>query len=590
MVLLAAGSARAADGPAAELPRYNRDVRPILSHNCFQCHGPDSAARKADLRLDRREDAVNAGAIVPGDLAGSEIIRRLTSDDPEERMPPASTHLELKPEEIDLLGRWVAAGAEYEPHWSLIAPTRPAPPAVADESWVRTPIDRFVLAKLEAAGLQPAPEADRRTIARRLSLDLTGLPPEPAVVEAFVADESSDAYEKLVDQFMASQAWGEHRARYWLDVARYADTHGIHFDNFREMWSYRDAVIDAFNRNQPFDQFTIEQLAGDLLPDATLDQQIASGFNRCNITTNEGGAIAEEYLVLYARDRTETTSAVWLGLTAGCAVCHDHKFDPLTQKDFYSLAAFFNNTTQNAMDGNIKDTPPVLPVPLDADRTRWEALPGEIAAARARVDERRQVARSDFDAWLAAADMNSVVALVPEQDLCVRAELDEGEGSAVEILVDGQPRQVSVESLAFEAGHVAPHVSMVPPGALALDDVGDFEKDQAFSCAAWVKVADPNQAGSLLARMDNEHDYRGWDLWLENGNIAAHLVHKWPDDALKTRTKSKLEANRWTHVLVTYDGSGSAEGVKIFFDGVPQPTEIAANKLRNSIHTEVPFK
>jgi mono/diheme cytochrome c family protein len=249
----------AAQGVAAvhEVPKYNRDVRPILSHNCFQCHGPDSASRKADLRLDRRDDAVTAGAIVPGDLEQSEMIRRLTASDPEERMPPAGSHRELKPEEIDLLGRWVAAGAEYEPHWSLIAPVRPAPPAVADEAWVRTPIDRFVLAKLDAAGLKPAPEADRRTIARRLSLDLTGLPPEPAIVDEFVADQSADAYEKLVDRLMASPAWGEHRGRYWLDVARYADTHGIHFDNYREMWSYRDAVIAAFNRNQPFDQFTI---------------------------------------------------------------------------------------------------------------------------------------------------------------------------------------------------------------------------------------------------------------------------------------------------------------------------------------------
>jgi mono/diheme cytochrome c family protein len=581
-----------ADGVATvrEVPKYNRDVRPILSHNCFQCHGPDSAARKADLRLDRRDDAVTAGAIVPGDLEQSEMIRRLTSTDPEERMPPAGSHRELKPEEIDLLGRWVAAGAEYEPHWSLIAPVRPAPPAVADEAWVRTPIDRFVLAKLEAAGLKPAPEADRRTIARRLSLDLTGLPPDPAIVDEFVADQSADAYEKLVDRLMTSPAWGEHRGRYWLDVARYADTHGIHFDNYREMWSYRDAVIAAFNRNQPFDQFTIEQLAGDLLPNPSLDQQVASGFNRCNITTNEGGAIAEEYLVLYARDRTETTSAVWLGLTTGCAVCHDHKFDPLTQKEFYSLSAFFNNTTQNAMDGNIKDTPPTVPVPQEADRPRWEALPGEIAAARARADERRQVARADFDSWLTAQDMNAVVALVPDQDLYLRAELDEKEGSAVEVLVSGEVRQVPIESLSFETGHVAGQVSMVPPGSLSLADVGDFEKDQPFSCAAWVKVADPNQSGSLLARMDNEHEYRGWDLWLENGQVASHLVHKWPDDALKTVSKSKLEANRWTHVLVTYDGSGSAEGVKIYFNGAAQPTDIVTNKLQSSIKTEVPFK
>ncbi|MBX9790113.1 MAG: DUF1553 domain-containing protein [Pirellulales bacterium] len=588
--LLIAPQARSADNQPTETPRYNRDVRPILSHNCFQCHGPDSAARKAGLRLDRHDDAVSAGAIVPGDVESSEMIRRLRSTDPEERMPPATSHRELKPEEIELLVRWVSAGAEYEPHWSLIAPVRPPLPAVSDQAWVRTPIDQFVLAKLEAAGLKPAPEADRRTLARRLSLDLTGLPPEPALVEEFVADRAPDAYEKLVDRLMASPAWGEHRARYWLDLARYADTHGIHFDNFREMWSYRDWVISAFNRNLPFDQFTIEQLAGDLLPGGTLDQQVASGFNRCNITTNEGGAIAEEYLVLYARDRTETTSLVWLGTTAGCGVCHDHKFDPLSQKEFYSLSAFFNNTTQNAMDGNIKDTPPVVPVPQEADRSRWEALPGEIAAARGRLDERRQLARADFDAWLAAADMNAVVALVPEQDLCARAGLAESAGAALEVQVNGETRQVPVESLVFEPGHVAGQVPVAPPGSVALADVGDFEKDQVFSCAAWVKVTDPNQMGSLVARMDNEHEYRGWDVWLEQGRVASHLVHKWPDDALKSHTKTMLEANRWTHVLVTYDGSSGAEGLKIYFNGVQQPTEATVNKLRSSIHTEVPFK
>ncbi len=238
-----------------------------------------------------------------------------------------------------------------------------------DPAWVRNPIDRFVLAKLEENGLRPAPEADRRTLARRLRLDLTGLPPDPADVEAFVGDSAPDAYEKLVTRFLDSPRWGEHRARYWLDAARYADTNGYHFDNFREAWAFRDWVIGAFNRNLPFDRFTIEQLAGDLLPGSTLDQQVASGFNRCNMTTNEGGSIPEEYQVLYTRDRTETVSQVWLGLTAGCAVCHDHKFDPISQREFYELSAFFNNTTQPVMDGNIKDTPPTVFVPSAADRT-----------------------------------------------------------------------------------------------------------------------------------------------------------------------------------------------------------------------------
>ena len=271
--------------------------------------------------------------------------------------------------------------------------------------WVRNPIDNFILARLEKEGLKPAPEADRRTLIRRVTLDLTGLPPTPEEVEAFVKDKSPNAYEKVVDRLLASPHYGEHRARYWLDAARYADSNGIHFDNYREMWAYREWVIKAFNRNESFDQFTIEQLAGDLLPDHTLDQEIASGFNRCNMTSNEGGAIDEEYLVLYARDRTETTAQVWLGLTAGCAVCHDHKYDPLPQKAFYSLSAYFNNTTQKAMDGNIKDTPPMWSwcrVPRTGRAGTLCRRP-QLTAAKENVDHRRESGHADFDQWLTKA-------------------------------------------------------------------------------------------------------------------------------------------------------------------------------------------
>ncbi len=316
--------------------RYNRDVQPILAANCISCHGPDSASRQAGLRLDRPADAAaiknRTAAIIPGNPAASEMITRITGRG--QLMPPPSTHKTLTPAQIATLTRWVKEGAKYELHWSYVAPVRPTLPAVKNVSWARNPIDRFVLARLEKAGLTPAPEADRRTLARRVSLDLTGLPPEPADVEAYVKDKSPNAYEKLVDKFFASPHYGEHRGRYWLDAARYADTNGIHFDNYREMWAYRDWVINALNKNLPFDKFTVEQLAGDLLPNPTTEQLVATGFNRCNITTNEGGAIDEEYRVLYARDRAETTSAVFLGSTLNCSVCHDHKYDPYTQKDF----------------------------------------------------------------------------------------------------------------------------------------------------------------------------------------------------------------------------------------------------------------
>ena len=556
------GSAR-----AATPIEYNRDIRPILAENCFACHGPDSASRKADLRLDRREAAIESGAITPGDPKASELIARINTTNAKEVMPPPKLHKTLTATQKELLRRWIEGGAGYQLHWSLIAPSRPALPKVKDGAWVRNPIDRFILARIEQQGLVPAPEADRRTLARRLSLDLTGLPPEPEVVEAFVKNTSADAYEKLVDHFLESPHWGEHRARYWLDAARYADTHGYHFDNFREMWTYRDWVIGAFNRNLPFDRFTIEQLAGDLLPERTLDQQIASGFNRCNMSTNEGGTIPEENLVNYTRDRTETVSQVWLGLTANCAVCHDHKFDPLTQREFYEMSAFFNNTTQGAMDGNIKDTPPTVFVPVGADRDRWPTISAETAALRGKLEARAAGARPELEKWLSGQTRDSLAPLFPSKELRFSAELS--------------PRQ-NGKSLASSQTR--------RPSTIESVDTGDFERKDSFSFGAWIKIPKAGLTGSVLARMDDQHGYRGWDLWLENNRIGTHLVNTWPDNALKVVAQRELPMDTWTHVFVTYDGSSQAAGVKIYINGEIQGVEIPTNQLNNTIKTVVPFK
>jgi hypothetical protein len=545
---------------------YNRDIRPILAENCFPCHGPDSAARKADLRLDQRAAAVESGAITPRDPASSELITRINSSNPKEAMPPRSLRKTLTAHQKETLRRWIDEGAEYQLHWSLIPPKRPALPAVKDRAWIRNPIDCFILARLEQQGLRPAPEADRRTLARRVSLDLTGLPPCPADVEAYASDRSAEAYAKFVDRLLESPHWGEHRARYWLDVARYADTHGYHFDNFREMYTYRDWVISALNQNMPFDRFTIEQLAGDLLPNRTLDQQIASGFNRCNMTTNEGGTIPEENLVNYTRDRTETVSQVWLGLTANCAVCHDHKFDPLTQREFYEMAAFFNNTTQSAMDGNVKDTPPSVFVPGASDRDRWPALLQKLASTRSAIGARAVVARPEFEKWLSIQNRDSLALLIPARDL--RLSLGLG------------PRDDA--SSRTSQGQTRPDFESA--------DSGDFERKDAFSFGAWIKLPRAGLVGSVVARMDDQHDYRGWDLWIENNKVATHIVNKWPDNALKVAAGSEIPLNMWTHVFVTYDGSSQAAGVKIYINGDPQPTEIAANQLNNTIRTTVPLK
>ncbi|RUL81078.1 DUF1553 domain-containing protein [Tautonia sociabilis] len=424
---------------------------------------------------------------------------------------------------------------------------------------MRNPIDAFILARLDAEGLSPAPEADRRTLARRASLDLTGLPPDPDQVEAFVNDPSPNAYEAYVDRLLTSPRWGEHRARSWLDAARYADTHGLHFDNEREMWSYRDWVINAFNRNLPYDRFTIEQLAGDLLPDHTLDQLIATGFNRCNITTNEGGTIPEENLVNYTRDRTETVATVWLGLTANCATCHDHKFDPLTQREFYELAAFFNNTTQGAMDGNIRDTPPVIPVPAPQDRDRWERLQAELADARSQADARKADARPEFQRWLADASPESVAPLAPADGLAALARLGEG-------------------------------IQPGPVDTLQIASAGDFDTDLAFTASAWIRLPRRNMTGAVVSRMDEANGHRGWDLWIENNRVGGHLVHSWPEDAVKVVSRAELPRNQWTHVSISYDGSGKASGVTIAIDGHPQPVDVAADTLTGSIRTAVPLK
>ena len=358
--------------------KYNLDIRPILSDNCYACHGPDAKSRQANLRIDTKAGAFSEPSgypvIVPGKPEESELHLRIISNDDNYRMPPSDFNKTLTPAQIEAITQWIREGAKWEEHWAFTTPVRPTPPDVKNGDWARNPIDAFILSRLEKEDLQPANEADKRTLIRRLSFDLTGLPPTREEIHQFLADDSPDAYEKAIDAFMAKPEYGEHLARFWLDVARYGDTHGLHLDNYREMWPYRDWVIEAFNKNMPFDQFTIEQLAGDLLPEPTLEQQIATGFNRCHVTTSEGGSIDEEYYVRYAIDRADTTSTVWMGLTVGCAQCHDHKYDPITQKEFYQLYAYFNNITEKAMDGNRKDSPPVVKLPTPEQEAELAAF------------------------------------------------------------------------------------------------------------------------------------------------------------------------------------------------------------------------
>jgi hypothetical protein len=398
--ILSATAAEKTETPRIE---FNRDIRPILSEKCLHCHGPDPATREADLRLDDpadvRKPRDDYSIINLKQPADSELLKRLLTTDADLKMPPDDSGKEISLQEIALIQRWVEQGAEYQQHWSFIPPRRTELPAVNNQSWSKTPLDRFVLSRLEREGLKPSPRADKATLCRRLSFDLTGLPPTLAELDVFLNDNSPDAYEKLIDRLLASPRYGEHRARYWLDAARYADTSGYFTDEEWEMWHWRDWVINAFNQNKPFDQFTVEQLAGDLLPEPTQNQLIATGFHRNHMTTRETGVIDEEYRVEYVVDRLDATSTVWMGLTVGCARCHDHKYDPISQKEFYQLFAFFNNSPETGNTGTAGNAKPILSVPTTEYLTQEKQIKEQLATLEQQHKQREQELEKQQTTW-----------------------------------------------------------------------------------------------------------------------------------------------------------------------------------------------
>lgn len=581
---------------------FNSDIRPILADACFHCHGPDPGTRKAGLRLDTEAGFFTAKegeqpTVIKGKPDASSLFQRLIATDEDDVMPPPESHKTLKPEQIAKVRAWIEQGAPWQPHWSLIAPKKAAQPEVKDKAWVKTPVDLFVLSKLEAAGLKPAAEADAGALIRRVSLDITGLPPSPELIQRYLPKDGAkltDAqFSTLVDELLKSPAYGEHRARYWLDAARYADSHGLHFDKPREMWPYRDWVVKSFNSNQPFDQFTVEQIAGDLLPNPTEDQLIATGLQRCNITTNEGGTIDEENLANYASDRVQTMGWVYFGLTTNCSQCHDHKFDPITQRDYYSLAAFFRNTTQKPKDGNVKDgLGPILVLPAEKDRPRWKALPSEIAAAKTKMQESRTAARPEFDQWLTSAKPADLDKDVPSKGIVAHVPLNEGTGSEVTGVCGATKTFKATGEVSWKPdGKIGPAPVIKPNGTFDIGSAGDFEKNQAFSYGAWVRAGKVGMSGGILARMDEKGGFRGWDLFQGDRNYAVHIVNTWPGDALKVSTKKpSIRPGVWQHVFVTYDGSGKAQGVKMYIDGVDTDLKIEVNALKSSIKTATPTR
>ena len=583
---------------AASLPQavsFNEHIQPILSEYCYHCHGPDSGTREPKsepLRLDRPEDAFalredGKPAIIKGDPAQSPIVRRMHSSDPELIMPPPQSHKTMTAAEIALIERWIEQGAEYQPHWAFSPIKKPdLPDAGAD--WAANPIDRFIAEKLAEAGLKPNQPEDLRRFYRRLHLDLTGLPPSPESVDAFLQNAGSGlqaAIEKAADDLLATTASAEHFARHWLDAARYADTHGIHIDNYRAIWPYRDWVIRAFKDNMPWDQFTTEQLAGDMLPDRTLDQLVATGFSRCLATTGEGGAISEEYDAIYAQDRVETVSAIWLGLTTGCAACHDHKFDPVSIQEFYSLAAFFRNTTMAAMDVNSAEHPPNVFVPLPEDRERWTSLANEISEHEKQLAAREKAALPEFEPWLANASITLDRSI--DSTLAIHLPLAGNEGP-LRGMVDGQAREWPVELARIDGPF--DKASVISGTPVDLGDIGGFSRGEQVTFGGFIRI-EGAPTGSVIARMNPAQSHRGWDLYLEEGKPACHVIDSWDKAANKLVAPDVLKPDTWHHVMVTFDGKASGhEASAIYVDGKRVNAAAAPNSVGGNIETHVPLR
>lgn len=573
----------------ASLIEFNRDIRPLLSDACFHCHGPDKARRKADLRLDTEEgakaDLGGRAALVPSDLESSELYQRITSKDPAERMPPPESGRSLTPAQMEVFRRWIEQGATWQKHWSFLAPVSPKIPVVRDSARVRNPIDAFVQHRLEREKVAPAPEADRTSLIRRVTLDLTGLPPTPDEVDAFLTDRSPDAYERVVDRLLASPRFGERMAVRWLDAARYADTSGYQTDGERHMWRWRDWVIEAYNYNLPFDQFTVEQLAGDLLPGATLDQLIASGFNRNHRGNSEGGIIPEEYAVEYVVDRVETTYTVWLGLTMGCVRCHDHKFDPLTQREFYRSFAFFNNVPESGRAIKIGNSPPMIRAPTRDQQTQLVLLDQRFAAAESLAAGRSNDLRKLQAEWERTVEAPTVADWTIERGEVVHVRFDNERatvaGSAADHFEGGTPDYV--------AGRIGEAARFDGERYVNAGDVGGFGFFDKFSLSAWIYPRG-DAGGTIVSRMSDVEHGDGYAVVLEQGCIQVNLVKRWLDDALRVETERKLEPDRWHHVLVTYDGSRVATGVVIFIDGVAVPTRVNLDLLNQTFASKEPLR
>ncbi len=526
--------------------------------------------------------------IVPGNAAESRLFQRISASDKEMRMPPPTAQRHLSDKQVELIRRWIDAGAKWETHWAYSAPKRPDLPVVKKTTWPKNPIDAFILARLELEGLTPSIEADKTTLLRRVSFDLTGLPPTTEEIDAFLSDTAADAYEKQVDRLLDSPRYGERMAMQWLDLARYADTHGYHIDSHRDMWQWRDWVIKAFNDNLPFDQFTIDQLAGDLLPNATLEQKLATGFNRNHMINFEGGAIPEEYHVEYVVDRVETTSTVWMAMTMGCARCHDHKYDPIQQKDFYKFFAFFNNVPEKGLDGQRGNAEPVLQIPSIEQDTSLKELKAQIA------EREKALPSADIDPLLAEWEKTGLktLPLPPQDKLIAHYEFD---GHLADTSGLHQHATTVRGNVTFGSGPIGKAAEFNGETELSFGNIARLDSDSPFAIAFWLNKGG-NMALSLLQKLEDTEGRRGYELAFDESipvgdlrrgsNLLISLAHRWPENAIQVRTTQRIRMGVVQHMVLNYDGSGTAAGLKMYLDGRPVALEVVKDHLTGSIQNE----
>lgn len=586
--VLAAGLARA---ESVAKVGFNHEIRPLLSDRCFVCHGPDDKTRESGLRLDTREGALkelsNGRRVInPGKPEESELIRRLESTDPSEKMPPADSHLTLTVAEIGLIRRWIEQGAEYERHWAFVTPKTPPVPDVRLIGWPRNEIDAFVLEKLEAQGLQPALEASREQLIRRLAFDLTGLPPSPADVEAFLKDNSPGAYEALVDKYLASESFGERMAGDWLDVARYADTHGYQADRYRATWPWRDWVVKAFNQNLPFDQFLRWQLAGDLLPNATKEQRLATAFNRLHMQTEEGGSVEEEFRVAYVVDRVNTMGTAFMAMTFDCSRCHDHKYDPVSQRDFYQLFSLFNNIDESGQTSHFTDSMPV-PTLLLSDEATDATLAGLNKSILAKENKRAgffaEYGRFMDDWWPQRP-------LRPEiQGAVARFDFEELKDGKFENLANKERPAVAVEGPAILDSKSGKGLGLNGDNGVAIKGVGAFSRVDPFTVAISIRPPAKHLDRAVVWHRSQaalDAGSRGIEMLLEEGKVAVGLHHMWPGNALKVVSAQTLPPGEWSHITVAYDGSSRASGVQIYLNGTLMETKVVRDNLWKDVTYE----